>query len=148
MSLIKGLVSALTITVLLSPIPSCGIHVAECKERAAQQAPRLEEEVIRLLPAGSVKSVELGDDCQADPDSDGTVVVTVSGVDNARKALAAFHREGWHFTRPFAELDPSDIQEVATKKFAHGEIDVLMEGPSDDADSDAPVWYLWIDYSS
>ncbi|MER6506581.1 hypothetical protein ABT158_07175 [Nonomuraea sp. NPDC001636] len=148
MSLIKVLVSALTVTVLLSPIPSCGIHVAECRERVAQQAPQLEREVIRLLPAGSVKTIDLEDDCKADPDSDGLVVVTVSGADNMRKALAAFHRENWHFTSPFEEIDPSDIQVFATKKFAHGEVDVLVNGPRDDAGSGAPTWDFEISYSS
>lgn len=148
MRVIKVLVSALPVTVLLSSIPSCGVHVEECSKRVTQQVRPLEREVIRLLPAGSVRRVDIEDDCKADPDSDGAVVVTVSGADDVREALAALHRESWHFTSPFEELDPSDIQVLATKKFAHGEVDVLVEGPHNDAGWGAPTWNFDISYSS
>lgn len=146
--MIKMAVSALAVAALLSPIPSCGFHVAKCKKRVAQQQAVLEKEVTRLLPAGSVTAIDREDECQNSPDSGAWVAVTVADAHHVREALAAMHREGWQFTAPFEELDPSDIQVVATKTFSHGTVDVLVDGPLAPGDSGAPTWDFSIDYPS
>ncbi|MEU8363361.1 hypothetical protein AB0C27_45835 [Nonomuraea sp. NPDC048882] len=55
------------------------------------------------------------------------LVVTVTGVQPVRDALAVMRREGWRFDEPVGEPDPFDQIPGLTKKLPHGTVDVVVD---------------------